>query len=133
MNACNRQWLNTRKYLKTTMLLMCTISKSTKFWGSMNLLIVLSLPAHLHFETQTYRRRYNLSSSSEIFVFLPKDMDIIKSLYDVILQGDEHHLKHINECHLVCLFLYYVLFFSYGKFGWHSELRHQDGQRILCI
>lgn len=49
------------------------------------------------------------------------------------LRDGGHHLEQINDCHLIYLPLYYVLFFPYRKFSCRSELQHLNGRQCLTL
>ncbi|KAG0580812.1 hypothetical protein KC19_4G201500 [Ceratodon purpureus] len=74
--------------------------------------------AHLHFEGQMDRRRYNLPAG--------RTRDIV-----LRLRGEGHFLERINECHPAYLPLHYVLLFPFGELGWHEGLTHSNGEGRL--
>ncbi|KAG0588920.1 hypothetical protein KC19_2G278400 [Ceratodon purpureus] len=74
--------------------------------------------AHLHFEGEMDRRRYNLPAG--------RTRDIV-----LRLKGEGHFLERINECHPGYLPLHYVLLFPFGELGWHEGLTHSNGEGRL--
>ncbi|CAG8602047.1 484_t:CDS:2, partial [Diversispora eburnea] len=64
------------------------------------------LTAYLHFRKSTDKRCYNLPTANEIAIILPGS------------------LQRIHEGHPAYLPLHYVLLFTYGELGWHSEMNH---------
>ncbi|KAG0610723.1 hypothetical protein M758_7G086700 [Ceratodon purpureus] len=89
--------------------------------------------AHLHFEGQMDRRRYNLPAGSEIAVLIPGEEDRPQGTRDIVLRlkGEGHFLERINECHPAYLSLHYVLLFPFGELGWHEGLIHSNGEGRL--
>lgn len=89
--------------------------------------------AHLHFEGQMDRRRYNLPAGSEIAVLIPGEEDRPQGTRDIVLRlrGEGHFLERINECHPAYLPLHYVVLFPFGELGWHEDLTHSNGEGRL--
>ncbi|KAG0574270.1 hypothetical protein KC19_VG249600 [Ceratodon purpureus] len=89
--------------------------------------------AHLHFEGEMDRRRYNLPAGSEIAVLIPGEEDRPQGTRDIVLRlrGEGHFLERINECHPAYLPLHYVLLFPFGELGWHEGLTHSNGEGRL--
>ncbi|KAI8531252.1 hypothetical protein RHMOL_Rhmol11G0122300 [Rhododendron molle] len=86
-----------------------------------------TLPAHLHYSSSTDRRRYNLPTTDEIAVVVPRDGTKASGMRDIILhlRGD-NGLMRINECHPTYLPLHYVLLFPHGELGWEPEMKKWD-------
>ncbi|KAF6164266.1 hypothetical protein GIB67_010236 [Kingdonia uniflora] len=87
----------------------------------------VNVHAHLHYRSRTYRRRYNLSSTDEITVILPRDGQEDPSTRDIVVYlrgGDE--LMRISECHPAYLPMHYVLLFPHREMGWEPEMKKWD-------
>lgn len=63
LNAYNRQWLSSKRHLKTTILFMCIINKLTKIW-SINMLMVLQYQILLHICISRLKQTINDITSS---------------------------------------------------------------------
>ena len=83
-----------------------------------------NLPAHLHYNSTTDRRRYNLPTTDEIAIVIPGDGTEVSGMRDIILHfRGNNELMQINECHPAYLPLHYALLFPYGELGWEPELK----------
>ncbi|XP_052189897.1 uncharacterized protein LOC127799715 [Diospyros lotus] len=83
-----------------------------------------NVPAHLHYNSRTDRRRYNLPTADEIAIVIPGDGTEASGMRDIILHfRGNNELMQINECHPAYLPLHYVLLFPYGELGWEPELK----------
>ena len=85
------------------------------------------VPAYLHYNSATDRRRYNLPMTEEIAVILPGDGTEVRGMRDIVLHlKGNNQLMQINECHPAYLPLHYVLLFPYGELGWEPEMKQWD-------
>ncbi|XP_052200448.1 uncharacterized protein LOC127806909 isoform X1 [Diospyros lotus] len=83
-----------------------------------------NIPAHLHYNSRTDRRRYNLPTADEIAIVIPGDGTEASGMRDIILHfRGNNELMQINECHPAYFPLHYVLLFPYGELGWEPELK----------
>ncbi|XP_052171592.1 uncharacterized protein LOC127787570 [Diospyros lotus] len=77
-----------------------------------------NLPAHLHYNSRTDRRRYNLPTAYEIAIVIPGDGTEVSGMRDIILHfRGNNELMQINECHPAYLPLHYVLLFPYDAWA----------------
>ncbi|GFS40419.1 hypothetical protein Acr_00g0068450 [Actinidia rufa] len=85
------------------------------------------LTAYLHYSVATDRRRYNLPTSNEIAVILPRDGTEINGMRVIVLHlRGNNELISISECHPAYLPLHYVLLFPHGELGWEPQLKQWD-------
>lgn len=88
-----------------------------------------NIKAHLHYDSKTDRRRYNLPSVSmdEIAIILPGEGGKADYMRDIVLYlKDGNELMRISECHPAYLPLHYVMFFPNGELGWAPEMMQWD-------
>jgi hypothetical protein len=94
-----------------------------------NAAIDCNIKAHLHYDSKTDRRRYNLPSVSmdQIAIILPGEGGKADCMRDIVLYLKEgNELMRISECHPAYLPLHYVLFFPNGELGWAPEMMQWD-------
>ncbi|KAF6172501.1 hypothetical protein GIB67_007014 [Kingdonia uniflora] len=73
----------------------------------------------------TDHRRYNLPSTHEIAVILPRDGSEISGVRDIIVYRKANQgLMQISECHPAYLLMHYVLLLPTGQLGWSVYLKH---------
>ncbi|PIA34361.1 hypothetical protein AQUCO_03800159v1 [Aquilegia coerulea] len=85
-----------------------------------------SIPIRLAYTPTTDPRRYNLPTSEDIAVIIPRDETEPTSKRDIILHLKNNNLERISECHPLYLPSHYVLLFPTGDLDWSTDMKHWD-------
>lgn len=75
---------------------------------------------------KTDGRNYNLPTTSEVAALIVGDIDFDFNVRDIVLQGTDGEVQHINELHPSYLPLQYPLLYPYGEDGYRDDVKHRQ-------